>query len=81
MAVHDSKLKLKCDKCEKVLSNPGNLKIHVKAVHEKVKNHVCKMCGWKFTDPGALKRHLIAKHSDTKSHGHTNALCVQRLLN
>ena len=67
-AIHQetNPLRVKCPICEKILSEKGHLKTHIKLVHERNKAHVCHMCGKGFGEPILLRRHINGIHERKK---------------
>ena len=51
----------KCDYCGIKVSNGGNLKIHIRAIHEGHKGHKCNICGKLFALQHQLKGHSAKK--------------------
>ena len=60
--VHNKlKSKLKCDVCNKELSNKWNLKLHMK-MHEGKRDFICDTCGSGFLDKKQLDKHHVRLH-------------------
>ena len=63
--VHDGK-KVKCPKCDKILSDSGTLKRHISSIHDG-KRVICLKCGKNFSFRESLKRHTDAVHEGKKA--------------
>ena len=59
------KMPVRCDVCQKVLSNRNYLRKHIENVHEK-KRHKCDQCEKDFASQGALRDHKLTKHEGKK---------------
>ena len=64
--VHNKlKSKLKCDVCNKDLSNKYNLKLHMK-MHTGKRDYICDTCGIGFFDKKQLDKHHVRLHGSAQ---------------
>ena len=76
-AVHNGQKDHKCDSCEKLFSQAGNLKKHIDEVHNGQKDHKCDYCGNLFSRVGNLKKHIYLAHMAQRI---TNVTFVEVIL-
>ena len=56
------KAPIKCPECHKKITQPGNLKIHMEAIHQGIR-YDCNFCDKSSTTKNNLKKHIANVHS------------------
>ena len=65
--VHEG-LKYKCELCQKMFSEPANLKRHIMCVHDKQKPYRCSVCNKAFGQKSDMEIHTDTVHGNLKPH-------------
>ena len=64
----ESSRNFKCEVCEKMFIQSGDLKNHIKTIHEGQRNYKCDACGKYFTASGSRNAHIKIQHEGKSNH-------------
>ena len=63
--IHNGELNMSvCTICGKVLSNPHNLRRHMKSIHQNVRSFCCEFCGKLFAEKRTMTSHVHSQHGE-----------------
>ena len=66
--VHEGKKQVKCNTCNKTLTNQAALNNHIHVVHKGRKDHHCESCGKSFGIKHQLRKHIHLVHEGRRDH-------------
>ena len=75
VSVHEGKNAFKCEICEKIFSQKGNMNKHIALIHEGKNAFKCEMCEKAFLQRVACINTL---HRYMKERRHSNVKCVTK---